>query len=54
MNHSNLKVIVDVRNKHPYGVVHRLQFFAHNAGKKLVLLASGNSRNVKTYAIVNI
>ena len=54
MNHSNLKVTVDVRNGHPYGVVRRLQFFAHNAGKKLVPLDSGYSRNVKTYAIVNI
>lgn len=38
MNHSNLRISVDVRRKHPYGVHNRLQFFAHKANVILVPL----------------
>jgi len=50
MNHSNLKIIVDSRLKHPYGVHHRLQFFAHTANVKLVVISRREDRQV-TYAI---
>ena len=53
MNHSNLYITVNSRNKHPYGVLRRLQFFAHNAGKVLVPLPIDNSKHLKRYAVAN-
>ena len=52
MNHTNIKIIVNPRNNHPYGVARRLQFFAHNAGKKLVLIEATRQRIC--YAVVNL
>lgn len=49
MNHSNLRIIVDNRANHPYGVTHRLQFFAHHAGVKLVDLEK--RKHFRTFAI---
>lgn len=50
MNHSNLTIIVDAKLKHPYGVYHRLAFFAQHAGKKLVRLPDHRT-SITQYAV---
>lgn len=36
-NHCNLRIIVNNRDLHPFAVKHRLQFFARQAGKRLII-----------------
>lgn len=50
--HSNLKIIVkhNTIHRHLYGVSQRLNYFAHTAGKKLVVLETTKQHTI--YAIV--
>ena len=50
--HANLRIIVDKRSQHPYGVKHRLTFFADKAGRGLV--ASRHCDHDKHYVIYNV
>jgi hypothetical protein len=52
MNNSNLNIVIDTRNQHPYGVNRRIQFFAHHAGVKLVENLNFSGANFVKYAVV--
>jgi len=47
---SNLRIIVDSRLKHPYGVTHRMMFFAKQANVKFKAIEVKQAHpHIKTY-----